>query len=80
MKKDRIICWCSKITLSEIVGAVEAGATTVEEVRKITGKERTGFCEIENPKGICCENEFERIINETILQEKLKQLKRFSFG
>lgn len=79
-REDRIVCWCAGITAKEIIDAVKRGATTIEEVRQITGKKRSGFCETENPRGTSCEYEFELIIKEAILQEKLRQMRRFPFG
>ncbi|MGL4736310.1 MAG: (2Fe-2S)-binding protein [Cellulosilyticaceae bacterium] len=38
-----IICLCKKISEKDIVDAVKAGATTVEEVADKTGA-TTGFC------------------------------------
>ena len=36
MKKDKFACTCKNVTYGQIQEAVEAGATTYDEVQKIT--------------------------------------------
>ena len=77
--KDRIVCWCGGIRVSDIIRAVKAGARTPSEVREFTGKKRQGFCEVENPKGVSCEEEFQRVIDEVIRKEQLRVLEFYRF-
>jgi len=56
--KKSYICYCSKLSRNDIAKAVEQGAKNFGEVQKITQKNRTGFCEKENPLGQCCKEVF----------------------
>ncbi len=37
MSEDKTLCYCKKVSLSTVEGAVKSGANTVEEVREQTG-------------------------------------------
>ena len=56
--KNSPICYCSKLTRNDIRNAVRDGTTTFQQVQKITGKNRTGYCRNENPLGKCCKEIF----------------------
>lgn len=61
---DTYICYCSRLSRSDILKAVKNGAETIENVQKMTTKNRTGFCKSENPVGACCRNVFLYTIEE----------------
>jgi NAD(P)H-nitrite reductase large subunit len=65
-ENNRIICFCSDLSLNEITNAVSNGCCTIAEVRNFTNKNITGNCKEKNPMGICCHKEFEMIINQAI--------------
>jgi len=63
------ICYCSNLTKGEIKKAVNNGCTTVEEVRKYTGKTTTGNCKEKHPLGQCCTNSFRYEIEQALGQK-----------
>lgn len=59
------ICYCNKVTEQDIITAMkEKGATTVEEVIKITGAMVNSNCKVNNPKGTCCYPDIVRVFNQ----------------
>ena len=37
MKNEEIICYCSNVTKAQIIKAMEQGARTLNDIRKMTG-------------------------------------------
>ena len=37
MKNEEIICYCSNVTKGQIIKAMEQGAKTLNDIRKMTG-------------------------------------------
>ena len=37
MNRDKVVCYCNKITNGMIKDAIDEGATTLEEVQEVTG-------------------------------------------
>lgn len=60
------ICYCSNLTREQIVRAVEAGNTTIDAVRKVTGATTTGKCLTKNPTGRCCHKVFQEVIDSVL--------------
>ena len=58
------ICYCSELTRSEIINAVQNGCKTIDEVQEYTGKNTTGKCREKNPLGKCCKNVFLKTIEK----------------
>lgn len=59
------ICYCNKVTKQDIITAMkEKGATTVEEVIKITGAMVNSNCKVNNPKGTCCYPDIVQVFNQ----------------
>lgn len=59
------ICYCNKVTEDDIKGAILLkGATTVDEVIKITGAMVDSNCKVNNPKGICCYSDIVVVFNK----------------
>lgn len=50
MSKSEIICYCSNVTKDEIIGALENGARTLNDIRQMTGACTKGDCKNRNPK------------------------------
>lgn len=63
---DNIICYCSKISRSEINFAVNNGAKTINDVRNFLDKNITGNCKTAHPLGICCHKEFLSVIDSMV--------------
>jgi len=63
---DVPICYCSKLTRGEILDAVKSGCNSIDAVQEFCGKDRTGFCETENPVGGCCREVFLYTIQQVL--------------
>lgn len=50
MAESEIICYCSNVTKDEIVAALENGARTLNDIRKMTGACTIGDCKNRNPR------------------------------
>ena len=48
---DEIICYCSHVTRQDILDAMDRGARTLADIRKMTGACSIGNCQEMNPKG-----------------------------
>jgi bacterioferritin-associated ferredoxin len=60
--EPKFICYCGRVTETEIVAAIRNGARTIGEVARQTGAMRGGRCEETNPRGRCCADDIEAII------------------
>lgn len=61
------ICYCNKVTEQDILSAMkENGATSVEEIIKITGAMQNSNCAVNNPKGICCHPDIVDVFNNNL--------------
>lgn len=59
------VCYCNKVTENDIVEAInEKGATSVDEVIRITGAMVTCNCKVNNPKGVCCYPDIVRVFDK----------------
>lgn len=59
------ICYCNKVTEEDIKGAILLkGATSVDEVIKITGAMVDSNCKVNNPKGTCCYSDIVTVFNK----------------
>lgn len=63
----RYICYCNKVTEDQIIKAVvEQGARNIRDIVKITGAMKNSNCETNNPLGVCCSKEIQKVIDNTI--------------
>ena len=51
MKNEEIICYCSNVTKDQIIKAMEQGARTLNDIRKMTGACTLHRCKEISPKG-----------------------------
>ena len=51
INKEKYVCWCSKVTESDIITAIERGASSAKEVISLTGAMRNCDCKNKNPRG-----------------------------
>lgn len=58
------VCYCNHVTEEKIKTAIKEGATSVEEVIKITGAMKNSNCILNNPKGICCYSDIVYVFNK----------------
>lgn len=64
--KPQYACYCSKVTVDDVIRAVVKGARDVKAVSELTGAMKNSDCIRNNPSGKCCHNEIQRIINSVI--------------
>ena len=50
MKNEEIICYCSNVTKDQIIKAMEQGARTLNDIRKMTGACTLHRCKRIKPK------------------------------
>ncbi len=62
LSDDERICYCIGITKGEIVAAVRAGASTLDEVKKATKACTGSDCKHTNPLKRCCSKEIKKLI------------------
>jgi len=48
------------------VRAIESGASTLEDVKRMTGIGGGGYCKITNPGGRCCSRNYKSFIEEAL--------------
>ena len=51
MKNEEIICYCSNVTKGQIIKAMEQGAKTLNDIRKMTGACTLHRCKELSPNG-----------------------------
>ena len=51
MRDDELVCFCSKVTAGVIRQAKQGGATTMEDIRRMTGACTLGRCRELSPRG-----------------------------
>jgi len=61
------VCYCNKVTEEDIKNAIfMKGATTVDEVIRLTGAMVNSNCKVNNPKGTCCYPDIVLVFNKYI--------------
>lgn len=50
MEKDEMVCYCNHVTKGQIIGAMDHGARTLNDIRKITGACTKGKCKELSPR------------------------------
>ena len=58
------VCYCNHVSEQDIVNAIKNGASTVEEVIKVTGAMKNSNCAVNNPKGTCCYSDIVYVYNK----------------
>ena len=60
---EEIICYCRKVSKSEIETAILKGALTLKDIQDSTGACKGNQCKELNPKGRCCSVEILAMLN-----------------
>ncbi len=60
------ICYFSHVTEKDIIDAIKSGASTIQQVIKVTGAMESSNCEANNPKGTCCYSDILYVFNKYI--------------
>ena len=51
MRDDELVCFCSQVTAGAIRQAMREGATSMDDVRRMTGACTLGRCKELSPRG-----------------------------
>jgi bacterioferritin-associated ferredoxin len=51
---SEIICYCKNVSKQEIETAINNGAKTLNDIKRITNACTGNDCKTTNPKGVCC--------------------------
>lgn len=51
MNNEEIVCYCSNVTKGQIIDALEHGAKSLSDIRKMTGACTIGQCKTLSPRG-----------------------------
>jgi bacterioferritin-associated ferredoxin len=62
----RPLCYCKQVTEEDVIGAIESGASSFEDVRKATDIGGGGHCKITNPAGRCCSRNYKPFIEKEL--------------
>lgn len=66
----RPLCYCKQVTEEDVVRAIEAGATTFDEVMESTAIGGGGQCKITNPAGRCCSRNYRPFIENELKKKR----------
>ena len=64
MKNNEIVCYCSNVTKGQILEALKNGASTLDDIRNLTGACTVAKCKELSPTKKCCAPVIVKIINE----------------
>ncbi len=66
---DETVCWCSNVSKQSILDAIQNGARSMDDIRRMTGACTVGRCKELSPRGRCCSIEI-RILLEVDIKSK----------
>ena len=64
MENDELVCYCDHVTKEQIIAAMEKGAKTLADIRRMTGACSSCKCEELNPSGKCCAQDIALVMQE----------------
>ena len=64
MENHEIVCYCNNVTKGQIVEALDNGACTLADVRRMTGACTNGNCKVLSPRKSCCSPIIIEVIKE----------------
>lgn len=70
MDDNKLICYCDNVTKGEIIAAMEQGAKTLSDVKRMTGACCSCKCTELNPSGKCCAQDIALVMREYLLAKK----------
>lgn len=70
MNRDDIVCYCSGVTCGQILDAIEQGARTLSDIRRMTGACTLCQCKELSPRKECCSPVIMGILKEQILKTR----------
>ena len=64
MDNNKMICYCDQVTKGEIIEAMEKGAKTLADIKRMTGACCSCKCVELNPCGKCCAQDIALVMKE----------------
>ena len=65
--QNEIICYCSNVSIGEIIEAIGKGAKSLQDIRDMTGACTLGKCKELSPTKKCCSANIIKILNENTI-------------
>ena len=70
MENQELICYCDHVTKSQIISAMEQGAKTLADIKRMTGACTSCKCAELNPSGKCCAQDIAAVMREYLTTHK----------
>ena len=70
MHNDQLIFYCDNVTKGQILEAMEQGAKTLADIKRMTGACCSCKCAELNPSGKCCAQDIALVMREYLLSKK----------
>ena len=67
---DEIVCWCSNVSKQSILAAIQNGARSMDDIRRMTGACTVGRCKELSPRGRCCSIEIQILLEADIKSKR----------
>ena len=67
---DEIVCWCSHVSKQSILDAIQNGARSMDDIRRMTGACMVGRCKELSPHGRCCSIEIRMLLEADIKSKR----------
>ena len=64
MENHELVCYCDHVTKGQIIAAMEQGAKTLSDVKRMTGACTSCNCEQMHPAGRCCARDIAFVMKE----------------
>lgn len=72
MDNNKMICYCDQVTKGEIIEAMEKGAKTLADIKRMTGACCSCKCAELNPSGKCCAQDIALVMKEYLSNKIVK--------
>lgn len=70
MENNELICYCDNVTKGKIIAAMDQGAKTLADIKRMTGACCGCKCSELNPSGKCCAQDIALVMREYLLSKK----------
>lgn len=70
MDNDQLICYCDNVTKGQIIEAMDQGAKTLADIKRMTGACCSCKCAELNPSGKCCAQDIAMVMHDYINNHK----------
>jgi NAD(P)H-nitrite reductase large subunit len=69
---NETVCWCSGVSKQSILNAIQNGARSMDDIRRMTGACTLGRCKELSPRGRCCSKEITMLLDAVTIETKEK--------